>query len=88
HYVRKDQDARGAAHAALPIESHIGAIPATTARTLYLAHVEPHLTFLCAAALDVHANALNAFDDLQRTYLRCLHRLNKHSKIHPLFTEL
>ncbi|KAI1792314.1 hypothetical protein LXA43DRAFT_887857 [Ganoderma leucocontextum] len=87
HYTRKEQTARAAANAALSVESHIGTIPATTARMLYLAHVEPHLVFGCEVALDVRANALKSLEDLQRTYLRRLLKLSAHSQVIPLFTE-
>ncbi|KAI1783897.1 hypothetical protein LXA43DRAFT_1101994 [Ganoderma leucocontextum] len=44
---------RSAANAALSMDSHIGAVSATTARALYYAHVEPHLTFRCEVVLDI-----------------------------------
>ncbi|KAI1782231.1 hypothetical protein LXA43DRAFT_1148530, partial [Ganoderma leucocontextum] len=87
HYAHKELAARSAASAALSVESHIGAIPAAMARTLYYAHVEPHLTFGCEVAIDVRNNCLKPLEDLQRTYLRRLLGASLHSQIVPLYTE-
>ncbi|PIL33484.1 hypothetical protein GSI_04107 [Ganoderma sinense ZZ0214-1] len=72
HYTRKEQAARGAANAALSLGSHIGSTGSYGS---------------VSVALDVRPNALRAFEELQRTYLRRLLRLSTHSQLCPLFTE-
>lgn len=87
HRVESAASARGMANASLALESYIGALPAWMYRSLYVARVDPHLTYGCEVAIDLSANAVKELAEVQHTYWRRALGLNGRCALTPLYTE-
>ena len=70
HRLAKASAARQVANVALSLESYIGCMPPRTARELYLAQLDPHLTYGCNVNLDIDEASLLCLEQVQLTYLR------------------
>ena len=70
HRLAKASAARRVANVTLSLESYIGSMPPRTARELYLAQLDPHLTYGCGIDLDVDEASLLCLEQVQLTYLR------------------
>ncbi|KAI1795321.1 hypothetical protein LXA43DRAFT_1072063 [Ganoderma leucocontextum] len=87
HYARRAASAEKIAHASFSLQAYTGTLPPQVALTLYRARVEPHLTFGCEVALDVHAPSYERLEKVQNVFLRRALGLGGHSQLIPLFSE-
>ncbi|GBE82390.1 hypothetical protein SCP_0407740 [Sparassis crispa] len=87
HYSHKAKVARQVANAALGLESMIGDLPPEDGKRLYMARIDPHLTFACEVALDIDPTLLQPLVHIQQTYLRRLLGLNSRCQLLVLFSE-
>lgn len=86
-YSQKAIKARRITSATLGLESHVGVIPPMEGRKLYMACVDPHLTFGAELIVDVQAAQLLHLQNVQHRFFRRLLGLNPRSMLAPLFTE-
>jgi len=87
HYIDKAGKARSVAQTTFTLDESIGHLPPAEARLMYLARVDPHLTFGCEVMLDVRPDDLEKLVDVQVSYLRRLLSLSSFSQRTPLYTE-
>ncbi|KAJ6518793.1 hypothetical protein C8R45DRAFT_801093, partial [Mycena sanguinolenta] len=87
HYTKKASKARVVANTTFAIKSMIGCLPPAEGVQLYMARVDPHLTFGCEVGLDVVTAHLKELADVQHQFLRRLLGVHDHSILFPLFTE-
>lgn len=88
HADNKAQKARSIADCALSLESYVGDIPAWSCRQLYMALVDPHLTFGCETALDTHQPSVTKLVAVQHDFLRRMLRLGSKTTLAALFSEM
>jgi hypothetical protein len=69
------------------VKDSIGCLPPPQGIQLYMARIDPHLTFGCEVALDVTQAHVSKLEDVQHEYLRQLLGLNRRSVIAILFSE-
>ncbi|KAJ7271600.1 hypothetical protein C8J57DRAFT_1031702, partial [Mycena rebaudengoi] len=65
----------------------IGCLPPQEGIRLYMARVDPHLTFGCEICLDTRADNLKTLTDVQHEFIRRLLGIHDHSILSILFTE-
>ncbi|KAJ7235334.1 hypothetical protein C8J57DRAFT_1034976, partial [Mycena rebaudengoi] len=65
----------------------IGCLPPADGIRLYMARVDPHLTFGCEVCLDTDTNNLRELTDVQHEFIRRLLGVHDRSILAPLFTE-
>lgn len=87
HYKVKAAKARAIANTTLGLESYVGVIPPMHARQLYMARIDPHLTFACEAVVDTDKRLVKTLEDVQHLFLRRLLGLNPRFMRAPLFSE-
>lgn len=92
HQIKTFQNgctARSCGYLIYGTESLVGKtrLPPREARILYFARVDPHLISGCEVIIDVDS-AVKKLEKVQKLWLRRLLRLNSHSIVAPLFTEL
>ncbi|KLO05044.1 hypothetical protein SCHPADRAFT_839832 [Schizopora paradoxa] len=87
HYDEKSRKARCVAGATLGLESYIGVVPPKQGKQLYMARIDPHLTFGCEVVIDVQNSGLKQLQNVQHTYIRRMLRLNPRSMRAILHTE-
>ena len=87
HYDEKARKARSVAGISFALDNSIGLLTPTEARQLYLARVDPHLTFGCEVMLDTLDRDVKKLEECQISYLRRMLSLSRHSQKTPLFTE-
>lgn len=87
HFQNKAQAVRKLANVSLSLESYVGPLPPAVIRTLYRAHVEPHLIYACEIMLDVRPQSVHLFEVVQNTLFRRLLGLSSRSQLLPLFSE-
>jgi hypothetical protein len=87
HYHQKASKARRIANAAFAVESMVGCLPPKEGLQIYMARIDPLLTFGCEVVLDVDLNLLAELEAVQHLYLRRLLGLNSRSTLAVLFTE-
>ncbi len=86
HREAKAKAARCVANVTLSLESYVGSIPPRVARTIYLAHVDPHLTYGCEVDLDVDDSSYIQLENVQVSFLRRSLLLSRHSPRVILYT--
>jgi hypothetical protein len=86
-YHIKASKARNFVNATFAMETIVGCLPPREGVQLYMAHVDPLLTFGCKVALDVDEGLLGELEAVQHLYLRWLLDLHSHSTLAILFTE-
>lgn len=87
HYEVKATKARNVANVSFAVESMIGYIPPFEGKRLYMARIDPHLTFGCEVIPDVDRSLLKLLEDVQHKYLRRLLGIGSRSMLAVLFTE-
>ncbi|KAJ7207268.1 hypothetical protein GGX14DRAFT_366489 [Mycena pura] len=87
HYTNKASKARVVANTTFAVKSMIGCLPPAEGIQLYMARVDPHLTFGCEVTLDVVAAHLKELTDVQHEFIRRLLGVHSHSILSVLFTE-
>ncbi|KAK7044152.1 hypothetical protein VNI00_007872 [Paramarasmius palmivorus] len=87
HYQRKASKARNVANATFAAEQMIGSLPPSEGVRLYMARVDPHLTFGCEIMLDVDDKGILLLERVQLNFLRRLLHVNRRSERCFLFTE-
>ncbi|KAJ7308601.1 hypothetical protein DFH08DRAFT_823887 [Mycena albidolilacea] len=70
-----------------PVKDSIGCLPPPQGIQLYMARIDPHLTFGCEVALDVTNTHVSKLEDVQNEFLRRLLGLHRHSVLAVLFSE-
>ncbi|KAJ7230887.1 hypothetical protein C8J57DRAFT_996420, partial [Mycena rebaudengoi] len=65
----------------------IGCLPPADGIRLYMARVDPHLTFGCEVCLDTDAGNIRELTDVQHEFIGRLLGVHDHSILAPLFTE-
>ncbi|OSD00183.1 hypothetical protein PYCCODRAFT_1332083, partial [Trametes coccinea BRFM310] len=88
HRKAQASKARRVANATLALESYIGPIPPDIAASLYMARVDPHLTYGCVVDPDVSEYDLLELEKVQNTFARRSFRLPKRAAPLPLLMEL
>ncbi|KII84391.1 hypothetical protein PLICRDRAFT_95362 [Plicaturopsis crispa FD-325 SS-3] len=74
-------------HGIFSLDSRVGSLPPFEGRQLYMARVDPHLTFGCEVILDVDRTLVRQLEAAQNMYLRRLIGLSPRSMVRVLFTE-
>lgn len=69
------------------VEKHIGSLAPTYGYKLYMAQIDPHLTFGSEVCLDVAKKGISRLEKEQMAFIRRLLRISKRSSVAPLFTE-
>ncbi|THV00867.1 hypothetical protein K435DRAFT_559516, partial [Dendrothele bispora CBS 962.96] len=87
HYIDKASKARSVAQATFAVSPMVGSIPPKDGIQLYMARIDPHLTFGCKIAIDVDEALVSKLEAVQHSFLRRLLGLNSHSMLVVLFTE-
>ncbi|KAI0074561.1 hypothetical protein K474DRAFT_1563518, partial [Panus rudis PR-1116 ss-1] len=87
HRENKAKTARRMAAAIFALEAYVRDIPATAARTLYHARLDPHLIHGAEIAPDARSTCLTELTGVQHSYLRRMLGLNSHSLLPPLYSE-
>ncbi|THV03490.1 hypothetical protein K435DRAFT_747737 [Dendrothele bispora CBS 962.96] len=86
-YLVKASKARNAARATFAAQPMIGSLPPKEGIRLYMARIDPHLTFGCEVVLDVDLTLVGELEDVQHMFLRRLLGVNNHSILAILFSE-
>jgi hypothetical protein len=87
HYHIKALKARNVVNATFAMETIVGCLPPREGVQLYMARVDPLLTFGCEVALDVDEGLLGELEAVQHLYLCRLLGLHSRSTLAILFTE-
>ncbi|KAF7342021.1 RNA-directed DNA polymerase from mobile element jockey [Mycena venus] len=87
HYAKKASKARAVANTTFAAKSMIGCLPPPEGIRLYMARINPHLTFGCKVCLDVVPSHLAKLTDVQHEFIRRLLGVNSRSILTVLFTE-
>jgi hypothetical protein len=87
HYAKKASKARAVANMTFAVKDSIGCLPPPQGIQLYMARIDPHLTFGCEVALDVTDTHVSKLEDVQNEFLRRLLGLNRRSVLAVLFSE-
>jgi hypothetical protein len=87
HYAKKASKARAVANMTFAVKDSVGCLPPPQGIQLYLAHIDPHLTFRCEVCLDVTHAHVSKLEDVQNEFLCCLLGLNRQSVLTVLFSE-
>ena len=87
HYKVKASKARDVANATFTVEGLIGSLPPADACILYMARVDPHLTFGAEVTLDVDETLLDTLADIQHAFIRRMLGLSDHLMLVVLFIE-
>jgi exonuclease III len=87
HYLEKASKACRVACASFALDSFIGALPPKEGKMLYMARVDPILTFGCEVVLDVEETLVQKLSDVQHLFIRRLLGLGPRSLLATLFTE-
>jgi hypothetical protein len=69
------------------VKDSVGCLPPPQGIQLYLARIDPHLTFGCEVCLDVTHAHVSKLEDVQNEFLRQLLGLNRRSVLAVLFSE-
>ncbi|KAJ7165321.1 hypothetical protein C8R46DRAFT_841280, partial [Mycena filopes] len=87
HYTKKASKARAVANTTFAAKAIIGCLPPYDGVRLYMARMDPHLTFGCEVSLDVVRKHLDELVDVQHMFIRRLLGLHSRSLLAVLFTE-
>ncbi|KAJ7158082.1 hypothetical protein C8R46DRAFT_839617, partial [Mycena filopes] len=87
HYTKKASKARAVGNTTFSAKAMIGCLPPYEGIRLYMARMDPHLTFGCEVCLDVVPKHLAELTDVQHQFLRRLLGLHRRSMLSVLFTE-
>ncbi|KAG6870903.1 hypothetical protein C0992_012142, partial [Termitomyces sp. T32_za158] len=87
HYIAKSEKAQRVANVTFAVHTHIGVIPPFEGKRLYMARIDPQLTFGCEVVLDTVASSLTLLENVQVAYCRRLLGLGSRATLAPLFTE-
>ncbi|KAJ7144692.1 hypothetical protein C8R46DRAFT_823739, partial [Mycena filopes] len=87
HYSKKASKARAVANMTFAAKAMIGCLPPYDGIRLYMARIDPHLTFGCEVCLDVTSSHLEQLVDVQHEFIRRLLGLHRRSILAVLFTE-
>ncbi|KAJ7830870.1 hypothetical protein B0H14DRAFT_3464430 [Mycena olivaceomarginata] len=86
-YKFKASKARAVANMTFAVKDCVGCLPPPQGIQLYMAQIDPHLTFGCEVALDVTDTHVSKLEDVQNEFLRRLLGLNRRSVLAVLFSE-
>ena len=84
HYHEKASKACRVACASFALDSFMGALPPKEGKMLYMARVDPILTFGCEVVLDIEDALVQKMTDVQHLFLRRLLGLD-HARFWPLY---
>ena len=87
HYDEKASKACRVACASFALDDFIGSLAPTEGKLLYMARVEPVLTFASEVVLDVDETSVTKLTDVQHLYIRRLLHVGQRSVLAPLFSE-
>ncbi|KAJ7436781.1 hypothetical protein B0H11DRAFT_1754302 [Mycena galericulata] len=87
HYSKKASKGRAVANTTFAAKSMIGCLPVYEGIRLYMARIDPHLTFGCEVCIDVVAGHLEKLTHVQHEYIRRLLGVHSHSILAILSTE-
>ncbi|EJD36320.1 hypothetical protein AURDEDRAFT_24529, partial [Auricularia subglabra TFB-10046 SS5] len=87
HYKIKARKSSAAAHAVLHIDAMVENLPPRAGRILYMARVDPILTYGCEIMPDIDPALARLLAEVQTMYLRRLLRVHDRSVLAPLYTE-
>ena len=87
HYIEKSSKACRVACASFALEDFIGTLAPTEGKCLYMARVDPILTFAAEIVLDVDDGSVAKLTDVQHLYIRRLLQVGQRSVVAALFTE-
>ena len=87
HYVEKSSKACRVACASFALDDFIGTLAPTEGKCLYMARVDPILTFASEIVLDVDDASVAKLTDVQHLYIRRLLQVGQRSVVAALFTE-
>jgi hypothetical protein len=87
HYHEKASKARRVACASFALDAFIGVLFPKEGKMLYMARVDPILTFGCEVVLDVDEVLAQELVDIQHLFIRRLLGVGSRSMIATLFTE-
>ncbi|KAJ7839102.1 hypothetical protein B0H13DRAFT_1513857, partial [Mycena leptocephala] len=87
HYTKKASKARAVANTTFSAKAMIGCLPPYEGIRMYMARIDPHLTFGCEVCLDVVSRHLEELTDVQHEFIRRLLGLHRRSILAVLFTE-
>ena len=87
HYTAKEDRGLSLMRTTLAAEGYTGPLPVWEGRLLYMARIDPHLVSGCEVSLDIDNSLLDKLKAIQRTFLRCLLRLQSRSMRVILFSE-
>jgi hypothetical protein len=87
HYQAKSAKAQAVGAVTFTLQSFIGDLLPPEGVHMYMARVDPHLTFGCEVSLDTCPTGIELYEKVQKRYLRWLLGLPDRSPRAPLFTE-
>ena len=87
HYDEKASKACRVACVSFALDDFIGSLAPTEGKLLYMARVEPVLTFASEVVLDVDETSVTKLTNVQHLYIRRLLHVGQRSVLAPLFSE-
>jgi hypothetical protein len=87
HYSKKASKARAVTNMSFAVKDSIGCLPPPQGVQLYMARIDPHLTFGCEVAIDVTPAHIAKLEDIQNQFLCRLLGLGRRSILAILFSE-